>query len=187
MADEKIQGFAGLDLGDIKDAVGAVVGSGDDVADAVNFVREHGDDLVDFVRKLPELMSSTASALSDASEDVASAAAFLTGGKGSGDGVQALTELAGDALDVCRRELGSAQGLLDTVAEQFDKLPIPDGGIGEKIGDAAKRFDAVGDQLADVAQQLRKLGGAVDNAGHGLARTATKLDRGGQALAKFGN
>jgi ABC-type transporter Mla subunit MlaD len=181
----QIQGIGGFGINDLRDAVGQVVGSGDDVAAAVKFVAEHGDDLVDFVKRLPDLLDSTAGALTEAGDDVASAAAFLTGGKGSGDGVSALADLAGDALDTCRQELGSAQQLLDTVADQFDKLPIPDGGIGEKIGDAAQRFDRVGDRLAEVAQQLRKLGGAVDQAGHGLARTADKLDRGGKALGAF--
>lgn len=181
----EIKGIGGFGINDVRDAVGAVVGSGDDVADAVKFVSEHGDDLIDFVKRLPQLLESTADALTEASDDVASAASFLTGGKGAGDGVSALADLAGDALDTCRQELGSAQRLLGTVADQFEKLPIPDGGIGEKIGDAAQRFDRVGDQLADVAKQLRKLGGAVDSAGHGLARTADKLDRGGKALGTF--
>ncbi len=188
MADEEIQGFAGL--GDMKDAVGAVLGSTDDVGKAVAFVAEHGDDLVDLVRRLPELMASTASALTDASDDVSTAAAFLTGGKDSsgrdaGVGVQSLAEVAGEALEACREELGSAKDLLDTVGRQFDKLPIPDGGIGERVTDAAQRFDKVGDRLAEVARQLRSLGEAVDSAGNGLASTAKKLDAGGKALAKF--
>lgn len=188
MGDNEIQGFAGLS--GVKDAVGAVLGSGDEVADAVGFIREHGDDLVDLARRLPDLLSSTASALTDAAEDVASAAAFLTGGKDAkgrdaGDGVQALAGVAGEALDACREELGSAKELFDLVARQFEKLPIPDGGIGERIGDAAARFDRVGDRLADVAGQLRRVGDAVDSAGQGLARTADKLDAGGQALARF--
>ena len=181
----EIKGFAGLDLGDVKDAVGAVMGSSDDVATAVAFVSEHGDDLIDFLGRLPELLASTASALTEAGDDVAAAAAFLTGGKGSGAGVKSLADVAGDALDTCRDELGSAKKLLDTVGKQFDRLPIPDGGIGDRFGDAAARFDSVGDRLGDVAEQLRKLGIAVDKAGHGLARTATKLENGGKALAAF--
>lgn len=193
MSDDKnphqIQGFAGLDLGDVKDAVGAVIGSGDtglgDVASAVSFVAEHGDDIIDFVQRIPDLLSSTAGALTEAADDVAGAAAFLTGGKGAGDGVQAVAELAGDALDTCRDELASAQKLLSTVADQFEKLPIPDGGIGERIADAANRFDHVGDRLADVAAQLRKMGISVDKAGHGLARTAAKLEKGGKTLGQI--
>ncbi len=187
MANDEIKGFAGLDFGQVKDAVGAVVGSGDDVAAAVGFVAEHGDDLIDLVGRLPELLSATASALTDAGDDVASAAAFLTGGRGAGDGVQAVAELASEALDVCRDELGSATKLLATVGKQFDKLPIPDGGIGERITDTAERFDTVGDRLGEVAEQLRRLGEAVDHAGHGLARTARKLDQGGKALGAFGS
>ncbi|MEM7326475.1 MAG: hypothetical protein AAF531_25540 [Actinomycetota bacterium] len=185
MADDEIQGFAGLDLGKVRDVVGAVAGSGDDVADAVRFVAEHGDDLVDLLGRLPELIAATSSALSEAGDDVAAAARFLTGGRGAGDGVQAVANLAGEALDTCREELGSATRLLDTVGKQFDKLPIPDGGIGERITDAAERFDTVGDRLAEVAEQLRKLGNSVDNAGHGLARTAKKLEAGGQTLGRF--
>ncbi len=192
MANEKVnenefevQGFAGLDLGQVKEAVGSVIGSGDDVAAAVSFVSEHGDDLLDFVSRLPELMASTAEALTEAGDDVAAAAAFLTGGKGSGDGVKSLADVAGDALDTCRDELASATKLLDTVGKQFDRLPIPDGGIGDRIGDAAEKFDTVGDRLGEVAEQLRKLGVAVDHAGHGLANTAAKLDNGGKALARF--
>lgn len=184
MADE-IQGFAGLNFDDVKEAVGQVVGSGDEVAAAVNFVREHGDDLIDLVAKLPELLASTAGALSEAADDVGSAAAFLTGGRNAGPGVQSLAGAAGSALDACRDELGSATKLLDLVGNQFDKLPIPDGGIGDKIADAAKRFDTVGDRLAEVAAQLRDLGDAVDSAGHGLASTAKKLEAGGSALGKF--
>lgn len=183
--DNQIQGFAGLDLGQVKEAVGAVIGSGDDVASAVGFVAEHGDDIVDFVQRIPDLLASTATALTEAADDVAGAAAFLTGGKGAGDGVQAVAELAGDALETCRDELASAQNLLATVADQFEKLPIPDGGIGERIADAAQRFDHVGNRLADVATQLRKMGTSVDKAGHGLARTATKLEKGGKALGKI--
>jgi ABC-type transporter Mla subunit MlaD len=188
MADDKIQGFAGL--GGMKDAVGAVLGSTDDVADAVGFIREHGDDIVDLVRRLPELLASTAEALTDAGDDVGQAAAFLVGGKdpkgrNAGVGVQSLAGSAGDALDACRDELASAKQLLDFVGDAFEALPIPDGGIGSKIGDAAARFDRVGDRLADVAGQLRELGDAVDKAGHGLADTANKLEAGGQSLGKF--
>lgn len=188
MADEQIQGFGGFE--GLKDAVGSMVGSTDDVAAAVGFVAEHGDDVIDLVRRLPELLASTAEALTDASDDVASAAAFLTGGKDSagrdaGVGVRSLASVAGEALDACREELGSAKDLLDTVGRQFDKLPIPDGGIGDRIGDAADRFDRVGDRLADVAAQLRDVGDAVDKAGKGLARTAGKLEAGGKALGKF--
>ncbi|MDH4279068.1 MAG: hypothetical protein OEZ14_07900 [Acidimicrobiia bacterium] len=181
----EIQGFAGLDLDDVKSAVGAVVGSSDDVAGAVRFVAEYGDDIVDFIQRLPELLSSTASALSEAADDVAGAAAFLTGSPGKGDGVKAVANVAGEALDTCRSELASAQKLLDSVSKQFAKLPIPDGGIGDRIGDAAERFDRVGDRLAEVATQLRKMGLSVDRAGHGLARTADKLEKGGQALGRF--
>ncbi len=185
----QIQGFAGLDLGDVKNAVGAVLGSSEsglgDVTSAVSFVAEHGDDIVDFVQRIPELLASTAGALTEAADDVAGAAAFLTGGKGAGDGVQAVAELAGDALETCRDELASAQRLLSTVADQFEKLPIPDGGIGERISDAADRFDHVGDRLADVAAQLRKMGVSVDKAGHGLARTAAKLEKGGKTLGQI--
>ncbi len=185
MADEQIKGFAGLNFDDVKEAVGAVVGSGDEVTAAVSFVRDHGDDLVELVGKLPELLAATAGALSEAGDDVGKAAAFLTGGRGAGPGVQSLAEVAGDALDACRDELGSAQKLLDTVGKQFDKLPIPDGGIGERVADAAQRFDAVGDRLAEVAEQLRRLGEAVDSAGQGLANTSRKLDAGGKALGRF--
>lgn len=185
VANDDIQGFAGLDLGKVKDVVGAVAGSGDEVASAVKFVAEHGDDLIDLLGRLPELLTATSSALSEAGDDVASAAKFLTGGRGAGDGVQAVANLAGEALDTCREELGSATRLLDTVGKQFDKLPIPDGGIGERITDAAERFDSVGDRLAEVAEQLRKLGDSVDKAGHGLARTAKKLDAGGKTLGKL--
>ena len=181
----QIQGIAGLDLGDVKDAVGAVMGSSDDVAAAVKFVTEHGDDLIDFVQQLPELLASTASALTEAADDVAGAANFLTGAPGKGDGVKAVAEVAGDALDVCRKELASAQNLLGAVAKQFSKLPIPDGGIGDRIADAAGKFDLVGGRLAEVATQLRKMGDSVDKAGEGLARTATKLQKGGEALGKF--
>ena len=181
----QIQGFAGLDLGDVTEAVGAVIGSSDDVAAAVRFVTEYGDDVIDLIKRLPDLLASTASALTEAADDVAGAANFLTGAPGKGDGVRAVADLAGDALDVCREELGSAQKLLSTVARQFDKLPIPDGGIGDRIGDAADKFDRVGDRLAEVAVQLRKMGIQVDKAGQGLARTATKLERGGQALGKY--
>ncbi|MEL7158172.1 MAG: hypothetical protein AAFN30_16455 [Actinomycetota bacterium] len=184
MADE-IQGFAGLNFDDVKEAVGAVVGSGDDVAAAVTFVREHGDDLIDLVGRLPDLLAATAQALTDAGDDVGRAAAFLTGGRDSGPGVQSLAGAAGDALDACRDELGSAQRLLDTVGKQFDKLPIPDGGIGDRLTDAATRFDRVGDRLAEVAGQLRQLGDAVDAAGHGLANTANKLEAGGSTLGRF--
>jgi ABC-type transporter Mla subunit MlaD len=188
MADEQIQGFAGFD--GLKDAVGSMIGSTDDVASAVRFVSEHGDDIVDLIRRLPELLASTAEALTDASDDVAGAAAFLTGGKdpkgrSTGAGVQALASTAGEALDACREELGSAKDLLETVGSQFDKLPIPDGGIGDRIGDAAARFDRVGDRLGDVAAQLRQLGDAVDRAGQGLADTAAKLETGGKALGRF--
>lgn len=183
--ENQIQGFAGLDLDDVKSAVGAVVGSSDDVAGAVRFVAEHGDEIIDFLQRLPELLASTSSALGEAADDVAAAAAFLTGSPGKGDGVKAVAEVAGDALDTCRSELASAQKLLAAVSKQFDKLPIPDGGIGERIGDAAERFDRVGDRLAEVATQLRKMGVSVDEAGHGLARTAGKLDKGGQALGRF--
>ncbi|MEM7340322.1 MAG: hypothetical protein AAF467_16815 [Actinomycetota bacterium] len=180
-----VQGLGGFDLSDVSDAVGAMVGSSDDVAAAVRFVAEHGDDLVDLVGRLPELLASTAQALTEAGNDVSSAATFLTGGDDADDGVKNLAQVAGEALDACRRELGSAKRLLDTVGGAFEKLPIPDGGIGEKVADAAERFDAVGDRLADVADQLRKLGIAVDKAGHGLANTAEKLDRGGRALDTF--
>ncbi len=183
--ENEIQGFAGLDLDDVKSAVGAVVGSGDDVAAAVRFVAEHGDDIVDFVQRLPELLASTSAALGEAADDVAGAAAFLTGSPGKGDGVKAVADVAGDALDTCRTELASAQKLLASVSKQFSKLPIPDGGIGDRIGDAADRFDHVGDRLAEVATQLRKMGVSVDEAGHGLARTAGKLEKGGQALGRF--
>ena len=184
-SENQIQGFAGLDMEDVKSAVGAVVGSSDDVAGAVRFVAEHGDDVVDFVQRLPELLASTASALSEAADDVAGAASFLTGSPGKSDGVKAVAEVAGEALDTCREELASAQKLLASVSQQFAKLPIPDGGIGERIGDAAERFDRVGDRLAEVATQLRKMGVSVDNAGHGLARTAGKLEKGGEALGRF--
>lgn len=188
MADDQIQGFAGL--GDMKDAVGAVLGSTDDVTAAVKFVAEHGDDIVALVRQLPALLESTSAALTDASDDVASAAAFLTGGKDAkgrdaGAGVQSLAEVAGDALEACREELGSAKDLLEVVGRQFERLPIPDGGIGERVSDAATRFDRVGDRLGEVARQLRSLGLAVDRAGQGLADTAAKLEAGGNALAKF--
>ena len=188
MADDQIKGFAGL--GSIKDAIDAVAGSTDEVSEVVGFVREHGDDIVDLVRRLPDLLAATAEALTDASDDVASAAAFLTGGKDArgrdaGVGVQSLAGVAGDALDACREELGSAKELLDLVSDQFDKLPIPDGGIGDRIGDAAARFDRVGDRLAEVAGQLREVGDAVDKAGKGLARTAGKLEAGGTSLARF--
>lgn len=187
MADE-IQGFGGF--GDMKDAVGKMLDSKDDVAAAVGFVREHAYDIVDLVRRLPELLAATAEALTDASDDVADAAAFLTGGKDhrgreAGAGVQSLAGVAGDALDACREELGSAKELFDLVARQFQKLPIPDGGIGDRIGDAAARFDRVGERLADAAGQLRELGDAVDKAGKGLARTAGKLEAGGKSLARF--
>ncbi|MEM8922074.1 MAG: hypothetical protein AAGD35_01135 [Actinomycetota bacterium] len=185
MADEEVQGFAGLSFDDVKDAVGAVAGSGDEVAAAVSFVRDHGDDLVDLVAKLPELLASTAGALTEAADDVGKAAAFLTGGRNAGPGVQSLADVAGEALDACREELGSAKKLLDMVGSSFDKLPIPDGGIGDRVADAAKRFDTVGDRLADVAGQLRKLGEAVDSAGQGLANTSKKLEAGGNALSKF--
>lgn len=187
VADDEIQGFAGLDLGKVKDMVGAVAGSGDEVAAAVKFVAEHGDDLIDLLGRLPELLEATSSALTEAGDDVASAARFLTGGRGAGDGVQAVADLAGDALDTCREELGSATRLLDTVGKQFDKLPIPDGGIGDRITDAAERFESVGDRLGEVAEQLRKLGDSVDKAGHGLARTAGKLEAGGKTLGALSN
>jgi len=58
MADDEIQGFAGL--GSLKDAMSGVLGSTDEVADVVGFIREHGDDIVDLVRKLPDLLASTA-------------------------------------------------------------------------------------------------------------------------------
>ncbi len=116
--EHQIQGFAGLGLDDVKSAVGAVVGSTDDVAGAVRFVAEHGDDIVDFIQRLPELLSSTASALTEAADDVAGAAAFLTGSPGKGDGVKAVADVAGEALDTCRTELASAQKLLASVSKQ---------------------------------------------------------------------
>ena len=188
MADDEKRGLAGL--GRVRSAVGAVLGSTDDVAEAVGFVREHGDDVIDLVRNLPDLLGSTADALTEAADDVASAAAFLTGGRDAkgrdaGAGVQSLAAAAGEALDACRAELGSARELFELVAEQFDNLPIPDGGIGQRIGDVATRFDRVGDRLADVAGELRQVGQAVDSAGQGLARTATKLEAGGKALSRF--
>jgi len=185
MAENEIQGFAGFDVDKMKDAVGAVLDSKDEVGSAVNFVRDHGDELIDLVGKLPELLASTAKALTDAANDVGDAADFLTGGKKTDRGVNALAGVAAEALDACRDELGSAKGLLETVGKAFDSLPIPDGGIGDRIGQTATRFDAVGDRLADVAGQLRKVGTAVDSAGKGLSRTAAKLEAGGSALNKF--
>lgn len=185
--DDKIQGFGGFDLnlGKVKDAVTAAAGHTDDVTAAVVFVRDHGDELVDLVRKLPELLGSAAGALTGASNDVSAAASFLTGAPGSGPGVKSVAGLASDALDICRTELGDARKLFDAVANAFRHLPIPDGGIGERVGDAAQRFEVVGDKLAEVAEQLRHLGDAVDKAGHGLSATATKLEAGGAALNKL--
>lgn len=187
MANEDIQGFAGLDIDKLKNVVGSVIDSGDDIGDVVAFIREHGDDIVDLVKRLPELLGSTAKALGEAGDDVGAAASFLTGGDNTDRGVKALSGVAGDALDACRDELGSAKRMLEVVGEQFEKLPIPDGGIGEKVGNAAARFDAVGDRLADVAKQLRSLGEAVDKAGEGLSRTAEKLSTGGSALKSLGD
>lgn len=181
MANE-IQGFGGFDLSRMKDVVGTVVGSGDEVAAAVAFVRDHGDEIVRLLSRLPDLLSGAADALTGASDDVSSAAAFLVGGESSGPGVKSVAGLASDALDACREELANARGMLDAVASAFSRLPIPDGGIGQHVGDTAQRFDAVGTRLAEVAEQLRSLGHFVDQAGHGLAATAEKLRAGGTAL-----
>ncbi len=93
MADE-IQGFGGFDLGKVKDAVGSVVGAGDEVAAAVAFVRDHGDDVIRLLGRLPELLTEAAGALSGASDDVSGAAAFLIGGESSGPGVKSVAGLA---------------------------------------------------------------------------------------------
>jgi hypothetical protein len=187
MSGQEIQGFGGFDLnlGKMKDAVSAAAGHTDDIGATVAFVRDHGDDLVNLVRKLPDLLASAADALSGASDDVGHAANFLTGAPNSGPGVKTVAGLASDALDICRTELGDAKKLFDAVAHAFARLPIPDGGIGERVGDAAQRFETVGAKLAEVAEQLRHLGDAVDNAGHGLAATATKLKAGGSALTRL--
>lgn len=185
MADEKPNALLGVSLDQLKDLAGGVVDSGDDIGKAVSFVAEHGDELIDLVAKLPELLGTTASALTDAASDVASAASFLTGGGKSGPGVQKLADLASDALETCREELGDAEKLLTSVAGYLDNVPMVGDDIGDAMNDVAKRFDNVGDRLGQVAVQLRKLGGAVDSAGEGLSRTATKLDNGGKALSKF--
>ncbi len=187
MAEEKPNALFGVTADDLKDLAGSVVGdAGDsDVLKAVAFVRDHGDDVIDLVGRLPELLASTSSALTDAADDVSSAAAFLTGGRDSGPGVQRIAELAGDALETCRSELADAEGLLKDVAGMFDRVPMVGDDIRDLMESVAKRFDTVGDRLAEVAVQLRGLGGAVDSAGHGLSRTAAKLDSGGRALASF--
>lgn len=187
VANDEIQGFGGFDLENMKEVVNSALDSRDEVTAAVAFVREHGDEMIDLIRRLPELMAATSEALTDASDDVSSAADVLTGGKGAGPGVKALAGSASDALDACREELGSAKDLLDAVGNAFAKLPIPDGGIGGRVTEAADRFDTVGQRLAEVADQLRKMGGAVDKAGHGLADTASKLKAGGAALGRFGS
>lgn len=212
--ESQIQAFAGLDAGRVKDVVSAVWDSKDEVAGAVAFVRDHGDEILDLVRKLPEYLSLTSKALTDAAEDVAGAAAFLTGGPGPAGkrtgGVLAVTQAAGEALDACRHELSDAKTLLDRVGAEFAKVPIPSvepkysevmgvriisglelgddkllASASERMGEIASRFDGVGERLAEVAEQLRKLGAAVDKAGDGLAGTATKLEAGGAALARF--
>ncbi|MGI9605622.1 MAG: hypothetical protein ACR2P0_05735 [Acidimicrobiales bacterium] len=188
MAEEKPNALFGVTADQLKDLAGDVVGGGgNDITDAVKFVAQHGDDLIDLVGRLPELLSSTASALTEAADDVGAAAAFLTGGRNAGPGVQKLAEVASDALDTCRDELADAEALLRNVAGKFDRIPMVGDDIGEAMGDVAKRFDTVGDRLAQVAVQLRKLGGAVDSAGHGLSRTAAKLDTGGKALSGLGS
>jgi hypothetical protein len=210
------QTFAGIDADQVKDVVAAVWDHKDEVGSAVTFVREHGDDLLDLVSRLPQLLAAAANALGEAAGDTRSAAIFLTGGDGSpaapaeGAGVKALAHLAGEALDACRRELGSARQMLDGLAAELEGVPIPsvvpsyseimghkiitgldlgDGKLltpaSQRLKDGAARFEGVGDQLAAVAEHLRSIGGLVDRAGEGLARTADKLESGGSALARF--
>jgi hypothetical protein len=180
----ELQAFAGIDPGKVQDVVGAVWDHKDDVGSAVAFFRDHGDELLGLLGRLPQLFGSAASALGQAASDTRSAAQFLTGSGGGGDGVKGLAAAAGTALDTCRQELAGATKLFTDLASALGSLPMVGGALAP-LGDAAGRFDAVGAQLAVVAEQLRGIGGLVDQAGTGLASTADQLDAGSHALATF--
>jgi hypothetical protein len=184
------QPFAGIDTSKLDDVVSAVWDHKDDVAGAVSFVRDHGDELLELVARLPELLASAASALTDAATDTRATATFLTGSglTGSGeaqDGVKSLAALAGTALEACRSELADARAMLENLAGALDGVPLL-GPAAKKLEDGAAHFNGVGSHLGVVAEHLRAIGGLVDQAGAGLARTADKLDSGGKALGALG-
>lgn len=191
---DPVQSFAGLgkldigklDVGKLDDLVSTVWDHKDEVADAVAFVRDHGDELIALAAKLPDLLASASAALTEAAADTRATATFLTGGDQVEHGVKALAQLAGEALETCRRELDDARGAMGKLASALGDVPLI-GAAAARLEDGAAHFDGVGVQLAAVAEHLRGIGDLVDRAGEGLARTADKLDGGGRALRSFGS
>ena len=202
------------DLWDDRDKIGDVVGwvweNKDKLSEAIEWIGDHGDDLIDLAKRLPDLLGSAGDALDAAGDGAMKAAHFLTGG-GDGDGaVNALTDVAADALERCRKELNDVQKLISRLGGQLDDIKIPTistkkseiagfsvisgvdiGSVGllgkatNQLGGGAEKISSVADDLATVAKQLRQVGASVTDAGGDLETVGDRLSTSGVALKQL--
>ena len=137
----------------------------------LELVREHGDDLVEIVRRLSVLLGRASSGVEAAGSAAQSASRLLAGGLSEAPGADAVVAFAAGSLERGRALVADAGGLLRSVSERLDRVPLADEAASAMRSGGA-RVDELAEQLAEVAQRLGVLGRRLGDVGGTTAPAA---------------
>jgi hypothetical protein len=140
----------------------------------LELVRDHGDDLVEVVRRLSALLGRASSGVEAAGSAAQSASRLLAGGLSEAPGADAVVAFAAGSLERGRALVADAGGLLRSVSERLDRVPLADEAASAMRSGGA-RVDELAEQLAEVAQRLGVLGRRLGDVGGATAPAAASF------------